>query len=304
MCSFNCGRPPLNTKTHYDKMAESSTHFTLHETVTTNQSRAVTDDSLQQKQGGGAAGGMVHGHPAAAHHPLPVPNSSSRNSKNRSDQYLVNENFDNPDHGNFGGVPPAVGGGRGPPGGHHSTDKSYRMSRPDEHKTKASKPPPPHAEGQSVKGTKAGGVANGSSHAPPTSRVAVTSSNGGSNHHAPSKCANNAGSIADPADPLRTGVIATKAMVEAPDVPTTEQSHRNTGAIPKQPRNKKQQQQVSQPTQPSVTKPSTNHLDEIVSLPLDDHATAVTNVVAASAVGDSNGRGVATGSERTSTKAK
>ena len=303
MCSFNCGRPPLKAKTHYDKMAESSTHFTLHETVTTNQSRAVTDDSLQLKQGGGGAGMIQGHHPAAAahHHPMTVPNSSSRNSKNRSDQYLVNENFDNPDHSNFGG-------GRGPSGGHHSTDKSSRMSRPDEQKTKASKPPPPpHAEGQSVKGTKVGGVANGSSHAPSTNhRVAMTSSNGGSNHHTQSKCANNAGSIEDPADPLRTGVIATKAMVEAPDVPSAEQSHRNTGAIPKQPRNKKQQQQVAQPTQPSVTKPSTNHLDEIVSLPLDDNAAAVTNVVAAvpSAVGDSNSRGLVTGSERTSTKAK
>ena len=39
-------------KSNYDKMAESSTHFTLHETVTTGggQSRAVTDDSLKQKQ--------------------------------------------------------------------------------------------------------------------------------------------------------------------------------------------------------------------------------------------------------------
>lgn len=71
----------MNAKTHYDKMAESSTHFTLHETMTTtNQSRAVTDDSLQQKmssrpsQGSHSAGGL--------------------SQHQRQQQYLVNENYD------------------------------------------------------------------------------------------------------------------------------------------------------------------------------------------------------------------
>ena len=94
LCSFNCGRPPMNTKTHYDKMAESSTHFTLHETMTTNQSRAVTDDSLQQKQMssrpsgnsapgaalGNARGEQLHGQPPRLSQP--------------QHQYLVNENYD------------------------------------------------------------------------------------------------------------------------------------------------------------------------------------------------------------------
>ena len=50
LCSFNCGldtHPPS-----YDKMQESSTHFTLHETTTTP--RAVTTESIpptfQQQQ--------------------------------------------------------------------------------------------------------------------------------------------------------------------------------------------------------------------------------------------------------------
>lgn len=63
----------MNAKTHYDKMAESSTHFTLHETLTTtNQSRAVTDDSLQQKS-------------AASKGTIPP--------QSKQQQYLVNENY-------------------------------------------------------------------------------------------------------------------------------------------------------------------------------------------------------------------
>ena len=269
ICSFNCGRPPLNTKTHYDKMAESSTHFTLHETVTTNQSRAITDDSLQQKQAGT---GM-----------------SSRNSKNRSDQYLINENFDNPDN---------AGGGfskRGPSSNHHhnsaapsgipghpqqaplshsSVDKSAlhsgkSYSRPDDNnsRTKASKSKqqPPPAEGQSFsKGTSkmpSSGVPV-SSAAPANGHPAKVAGNG----HMSKSCANT--TIAS-SDHHRTGVI-TKATVEAGSDPLVNNSEqlRNTGAIPKQ-RNKNKQP-ASQPPLSSVTKPSTNHLDEIVSLPLDD----------------------------------
>ena len=56
-------------------MAESSTHFTLHETVTTGggQSRAVTDDSLKQKQ---------HQNP---------------NPQPQNETYLINENYDKSD---------------------------------------------------------------------------------------------------------------------------------------------------------------------------------------------------------------
>ena len=243
ICSFNCGRPPLNTKTHYDKMAESSTHFTLHETVTTNQSRAVTDDSLQQKQG-----------------------HISRNSKNRSDQYLVNENFDNPDNN------PAQGQVRPSHHHHHNsavpsqnlshsvTDKSAKMSRPDENKVygleNKTKSRPP-AEGQSVKGTKT--VKN--DHHTSNGTGKGTASNG----HLSKSCANTA-SGQPTADHQRTGVI-TKATVETPEQVSSEQ-HRNTGAIPKRNKPSKNPQQQ----QPTVTKPSTNHLDEIVSLPLDDTA--------------------------------
>ena len=72
LCSFNCGRPL--PKSHYDKMAESSTHFTLHETVTTGggQSRAVTDDSLKQKQ-------------------------QQSQQPRENETYLINENYDKSD---------------------------------------------------------------------------------------------------------------------------------------------------------------------------------------------------------------
>ena len=94
LCSFNCGRPPMNTKTHYDKMAESSTHFTLHETMTTNQSRAVTDDSLQQKQmssrpSGNSAPGAALGNARGEQQHGQPPRSSQPQH-----QYLVNENYD------------------------------------------------------------------------------------------------------------------------------------------------------------------------------------------------------------------
>ena len=94
LCSFNCGRPPMNTKTHYDKMAESSTHFTLHETMTTNQSRAVTDDSLQQKQmssrpSGNSAPGVALGNARGEQQHGQPPRLSQPQH-----QYLVNENYD------------------------------------------------------------------------------------------------------------------------------------------------------------------------------------------------------------------
>ena len=44
LCSFNCGPPPPS----YDKMLESSTHFTLHETVTP---RAVTTETIPPSSG-------------------------------------------------------------------------------------------------------------------------------------------------------------------------------------------------------------------------------------------------------------
>ena len=107
LCSFNCGRPPMNTKTHYDKMAESSTHFTLHETMTTNQSRAVTDDSLQQKQmssrpSGSASAAGTFSVPAAGsrsrdgerENPHPTSRSQHYPASAPQHQYLVNENYD------------------------------------------------------------------------------------------------------------------------------------------------------------------------------------------------------------------
>ena len=303
ICSFNCGRPPLNTKTHYDKMAESSTHFTLHETVTTNQSRAITDDSLQQKQAGGGTG------------------MSSRNSKNRSDQYLINENFDNPGgsgfskrggssnhHHNSASAPLA------PPLSHSSVDKSAlhnnskSYSRPDDNdsRTKAwskSKQQtttmpqqPPEAEGQSFsKGNTSSKIMTSSGGVVPaiSSTATPQSANG---HPASTKVASNGQmskssankTAASSTDHHRTTGVITKATVECGSDPlaslanSEQQLLRNTGAIPKQRNNnnssnknntsKQPASSSSQHQQPpsSVTKPSTNHLDEIVSLPLDD----------------------------------
>ena len=97
----------MNTKTHYDKMAESSTHFTLHETMTTNQSRAVTDDSLQQKQmssrpsGSASAAGTFSQIPAGSRsrdgereNPHPTSRSQHYPASAPQHQYLVNENYD------------------------------------------------------------------------------------------------------------------------------------------------------------------------------------------------------------------
>ena len=97
----------MNTKTHYDKMAESSTHFTLHETMTTNQSRAVTDDSLQQKQmssrpsGSASAAGTFSQIPAGSRsrdgereNPHPASRSQHYPASAPQHQYLVNENYD------------------------------------------------------------------------------------------------------------------------------------------------------------------------------------------------------------------
>ena len=269
-------------------MAESSTHFTLHETVTTNQSRAITDDSLQQKQACGTTG------------------MSSRNSKNRSDQYLINENFDNPGggskrgpssnhhHHNSAAPPLGVHAGNNPPQqappSHSSVDKSAlhsskSYSRPDDNdsRTKASKSkqqPPPPAEGQSFskgtsKMTSSGVPAVSSTAAPANGHPAKVAGNG----HMSKSSANTTTITASSADHHRTGVI-TKATVEFgtgsdPLANNSEVQLRNTGAIPKQRNtnnNKNNKQPPASQHQPlsSVTKPSTNHLDEIVSLPLDD----------------------------------
>lgn len=285
-------------------MAESSTHFTLHETVTTNQSRAITDDSLQQKQAGGGTG------------------MSSRNSKNRSDQYLINENFDNPGgsgfskrggssnhHHNSASAPLA------PPLSHSSVDKSAlhnnskSYSRPDDNdsRTKAwskSKQQtttmpqqPPEAEGQSFsKGNTSSKIMTSSGGVVPaiSSTATPQSANG---HPASTKVASNGQmskssankTAASSTDHHRTTGVITKATVECGSDPlaslanSEQQLLRNTGAIPKQRNNnnnssnknntsKQPASSSSQHQQPpsSVTKPSTNHLDEIVSLPLDD----------------------------------
>ena len=201
LCSFNCGRPPNNTKTHYDKMAESSTHFTLHETMTTNQSRAVTDDSLQGKQLSSRPSGLSRNAPSQQQQQIAAAN-----------QYLVNENYD-------------------------KSEKTLNS----------------RATGQSKKN---GGQTTSQPQQPPDSRTVSANFNSG---------------------------VITKATVEqSAQFNTTNKCNqqKSTGAIPKQAQQQKslksssisqsQQNTVTQNTSHHYYKPSTNHLDEIVSLPLDD----------------------------------
>ena len=185
----------MNSKTHYDKMAESSTHFNL--TMTTNQSRAVTDDSLQQKQlssrPSGSAGALSsgqHATAAGANRPTAPPAPSSGVSQQH--QYLVNENYD-------------------------KSEAKYKHNKSAEQSKQR---------------------LNGAS-------------------------SNNRG---------QTKVTVEQQQLQQKQLPMTSQQqlcNKSTGAIPKHSKNKQ--------TSAAVQKPSTNHLDEIVTLPLDDMTTVTSS---------------------------
>ena len=295
LCSFNCGRMKprrldeasvSELQTPYDKMVqESSTHFTLHETT----SRAVTTDNIHSK---------APSAPPPPPPPAPVPVPVDRKRQPTAPQSLVNENYRPESDPVCSSKAPkakhnqsktAAAAAVKPKSTAAEVHNQYKASANDDQAKK--KPDKPSSS--------KGPSANGDKHIRTTVTTATIERNNdkvppppappndnriSSNpvHKAPeasvritaAKKPEVAGSTTIVIPPTTTTTTATpqppstaKSAITLPTAecqpPAAPAVGPNTGAIPKKKRHHSK----------AVTESTKNHMDEIVSLPLDDFSS-------------------------------
>ena len=257
LCIFNCGRKKPPDKSSL--VQESSTHFTLHDNTaifragSNNKSRGTTQEEIQLQT----------------------------QPPHKTQTHLVNENFvmnsnANQRRSNYQAS------------SHATTAKhNHSSSKPVTTDPKPSAPSPPSSRTSSPpaasKSRSAKQVNRRTQQQQPNSNTAKSTKSADGTQATTEKM--------NPSSSAKTGKVRTKALVsnassnEAEDSRDSDQPPKSTGAIPKKKRKNNKPANsdpspsadvpTSNPPQPAATKfvkPSTNHLDEIISIPLEENS--------------------------------